>query len=680
MSRDGGGWRRRILLVLGLGWLLALMPLFPGGLRAGQAELAELLRALELGDFARARRLARADGDPALWDHVRRREALARPQSLPLEELIGLITRRPHWPGMATLRRWVERRLDELPPSARREYLRAFPPLSDAGRLALAELLLAEGEREGVRRLVRAAWPGAELSRARERQLRNLFAHLIDGELEARRAEAFLWRGRWREARRLLPRVAPARRALIAARIHLQQNARGVDRALRRVPVALRADPGLRFDRIRWRLARGRLTAASELLRPVVVDPEPAARWWRLRRRLVWAWLERGRMREAWELLSRYRPASLAVKAEAGWRAGWLELRHLRQPDAALARFRHLYQSVRSPVSRARMAYWAGRAAARLGRPQLARTWYRRAAAHPTTFYGQEALRQLGEGVVTALRAADEALARPRLVPAGAVADERLALAMRLCRAGGSGEALPYLRALAREATTAAAARSLLEAVASCSDPHPHVALARSLARRGLVPRLLAFPLLQDAAPLADTARRTGLEPALLMALARQESGFAPRARSPAGARGLTQLMPATARSLARRHRLPFSALRLEHDPAYQLDLAARYLRELLDRFGDPAAALAAYNAGPARVQRWIKAFGDPRRMDRHARLDWIERIPYAETRNYVQRVLEGAVVYRVLAEGAVGVPRLTLAGLDAALPRPRPKPGKAWR
>ncbi len=635
---------------------------------------APLLRALAHGDFVRARAVADRLADPLLLDHVRRTWALARPRTVPLTEVTALLARRPHWPGAATLRRIVERRLDELPPAARDAFLARFPPLTGRGRLALAERLAARGETARARALVRAAWPEAELGAAEERDWRRRFGAWIDPALDAARADRLLWRGRWREARRLRPHLEPDMRRLVEARIRLQRRLPGVDAAIRAVPVRLRDDPGLRFDRIRFRLARGRVAAAAELLRGAPADPSHALAWWRLRRRLVWALLERGSLREAWGLLRRHEAPTPAARAEAGWRAGWLALA-LGRPGEAYERFRHLHEAVRSPVSRARMAYWAGRAAERLGRAEVARRWYRRAARHPTAFYGQMALAALGRPMEEAIAEVLDGRDRPRLLPVALRRDDRLRLARRLAAAGAAGQAVPYLRAVLREVSDPAEARARLAAVAGWGDARLYVTAAKELARRGLVPRLLAYPhLAGDAVPAA--ARTAAIDPALLLALARQESHFAVDARSPAGAVGLTQLLPATARAVARRHGLPFGWLRLTRDPRYQLDLAARYLRALLDRFGgDPLLALAAYNAGPARVARWIARFGDPRRMDAAGRLDWLERIPYAETRNYVQRVLEGRAVYRALAGREAELPAFRPGGVRVSRPRPHPRP-----
>ncbi|GBD42130.1 Soluble lytic murein transglycosylase [bacterium HR39] len=656
--------------------LLPLLPALPPALRAASpADWTRTVALVERGRFDEARAVASQASDPLLVDWVLWVRTLEDPAGVDTEDLAGLLVRRADWPARGALQAELERRLVRLPPERRCALAGRFEPRTATGRLARAECLLRSGDRAGAAALLRRAWPEAFLDPHRETELRRLFGDLLTPEMDALRADELMWRDRHGEARRLLGRLDPDSRRLLEARLALQRDTPGVDGLVRAVPPRLRTHPGLLHDRIRWRLRRGRIDAAAELLAGAPADPGHAQAWWDLRARLVVELVQRGDFAAAHDLLRDHRAPPGAPHARAEWLAGWIALRFLDRPGEAYERFRRLYGEVRSPVSRARAAYWAGRAAERLGDRPVAERWYRRAAAHPTAFYGLEALHRLGEDPASRIRPLLAASA-PAMPPATLVSDPRFTVGRSLCRAGAPRQAVPWfaavLRALERvdEGALAAVAQA-------CDHAHVRAQLATLFALEGGLPRLLAFPLPADL-DVTTAARAAGLDPALLLALARQESRFDPEAVSPAGALGLTQFLPGTARAVAARSGLPWSPLRLSRDPDYQLRLAAHHLRELLERYGgDLFLAVAAYNAGPARVDRWLRELGDPRARPREERLDWLERIPYGETRDYVQRVVEGLAVYRVLLREPAA-PDARVGGLRVELEPPRPRPERS--
>jgi soluble lytic murein transglycosylase len=305
-----------------------------------------------------------------------------------------------------------------------------------------------------------------------------------------------------------------------------------------------------------------------------------------------------------------------------------------------------MYDGVERPISRARAAYWAGRAADAVVDRLQARHWYNRAASHPSTFYGQLALESLGETART-----------PPVVQASAA--QRLAFEsqglVRVVRMLGAGQAWrdmrPFLVQLVDHAETPAEIRLIAELAAGFGRPELMVLVGKYASYAGFEDEAAAFPIPDYAtlsSPPADFP-----ELALVLAVARQESLFDPQAGSHAGARGLLQLMPSTARLVAKELRVPYNIGLLTGDPEYNLRLGGAYLRRVVDRYGDFGLALAAYNAGPSRVDGWISLHGDPRKGSRLDWVDWMELIPFDETRNYVQRVLENYQVYqRLLQEG----------------------------
>jgi len=628
---------------------------------------------VQRGRFDEARMVALQSRDPLLADWVLWSQASGDAAKVRPEALAALLERRPDWPGRAILQQALERALVMLPEGERCALARRLDLRSADGLLVLAVCLWRAGERHEARRLLEQAWPSAFLDAASERDLRRLFGPALTPELDARRADALLWQGRHAELGRLMSHLRDGERQLALARLALQQRQPGVDALIRAVPARLQRDPGLLFDRIAWRLARGQIEAAARLLADAPADPAHQNAWWRLRARLLVELIQRGDFVTAHRLLQDHRAPPGAPHARAEWLAGWIALRFLDRPGEAYQRFRALYEKVDSPVSRARAAYWAGRAAERLGNPPMARHWYERAAAHPTTFYGQLALEQIGGDLEARLRELIADSPKAALPPSMA-RDSRVILGQRLCQAGAPREAVRWFVAAlselprAEEAAFAGIARL-------CDHAHVRAALAAHFASLGHLPRVYAFPLPDDL-DVGPVARETGVDPAWLLALALQESRFDPKAVSPAGAIGLTQILPHTARAVAAAGRLPWGWLRLSDDPRYQLHLAALHLRELFGRYnGDPMLALAAYNAGSGRVDRWLREIGDPRGRSREERLDWLERIPYEETRNYVQRVMEGHAVYRALLR-LPNPPGGRVGGLRVEVQPPRPRPG----
>ncbi len=659
--------------------LLAMAALLFAGLpqtasAARDESFRKAVGAVRTGDWPRVARLARELRDPVLRAYLEWRDLRANGEDRPLAALQRFLDRHPHWPGTDRLRRRAEQRIDTgTDPDRVIAYFDRHPPLTARGRLLLARALMRRDRSREAKALVRRAWPEARLAAGEETVLRATFAAWLDPALEAARLDRLLWRGELAAARRMLGRVDTARRRLAAARIALQATRPGVDRYIARVPKHLLDDPGLRFDRLQWRARKGRRAGVREiLLRPPARLVEPA-RWWRLRRAEIRRLLEAGDGRRAWALARSHRQQRGIAYAEAEWLAGWLALRFAGRPGEALRRFEKLHAAVTTPVSRARAAYWAGRAAAALGRRRAAHAWFDRARAFPTTFYGQRAGEELGLEPRLEIPPLPEA---PPALRRRFEADSRVRVVRALCDAQAGDLARPFIERLAFAVGERAEATLLLRLARRCQRPELFVLAAKRLVRRGLVDRLYTFPLprFRDAViPRDGTA-----DPALLLAMARQESHFELAARSRAGARGLLQFMPATARPLAATEGLPFSFQRLLGDPGYQFDLATSYLERLGSRFlGHPALMIAAYNAGPSRVQSWLARYGRPRATDSHRLVDWVERLPFAETRNYVQRVLEGRFVYRQLLARR-GLPRdlrIPVAAGRMALPLPRQRP-----
>ncbi|WP_156092632.1 lytic transglycosylase domain-containing protein [Rhodovibrio salinarum] len=587
-------------------------------------------------DLATARRLANRASDGALLDKLVRWRWLTAPGSHPpFAALQEFLQKNPDWPRRRTLVRKAENTLPAWwKPDERVAWYNAHPPRTARAKvdrlLELAEL----GASEQLAGDLRTLWRTQPLRAYEEQRLQERLGELIARADEVARMTNMMDARAFDVADRAAERLGGAYPKLVTARRKLAQRAAGVDAAIRALPESLRGRPGLLYDRAWWRLRAGDLDGTVELLDQLEDEPKPE-RWWRIRHWVARDLMEDGRTAKAYEIAANHGLSEGIGFAEGEWLAGWLALTRMDRPEDAFEHFVRLHDGVSTPISRARGAYWAGRAAETLGRADTARGWYAVAGQHWTTYYGQLARGRLGSTVVP-----PHALSDARALQADAPDDPDLAEAARLlARHGQDRLADSFLYTLAARAEQPGQARAVADLAWSLDRPQVALWLGRQARGDGQVLADILFP----RHPLLTERKHT----ALLHAIGRQESGFDPQARSRVGARGLLQLMPATAERTARSAGLPVSTTALTDDPAYNATLGALHIDDLIARFdGSRLLAIAAYNAGAARIEEWIDRFGDPRRESVDV-VNWIEQIPFGETRNYVQRVIEGYNVYR---------------------------------
>lgn len=642
------------------------------GARAGDGSaFAQALAAADKGDWRWAQRQAERDGAPLLGRYLRWRELLEgepRPSFAAFHEFLAGGS---DWPSLGTIQLRAEAAVDDDVSFAQRlAFFERLPPRTRQGRIRYAQALIAAGREAEAVRLLRQSWVEDNYSSSEESYFLDNYGSILRSADHAARLERLLWDERIDEARRMLGRVGSRERELALARLKLQLSDATVDAAIDAVPADLQRDPGLMFDRLRWRRQKGNYAGAAEILLKQPADLGQPQKWWREHERVIREAIDQRDFRLAYELASAHSQQQGAELAEAEWLSGWLALRFLDQPAAARRHFERMWPAVSTPISRGRAAYWAGRAAAQGGDLNAARAWYARAAAYPTAFYGQLAAIEIGvdvadrlDPVVRAPTAAREAL--QRRLPAQ--------IAALFCARGQADHAQPFFRHMGYEARDDHELRAVIDLAHGCDRADLVLTVARAAASNGR-------HLIRDAYPVPRVRMLRevagGLpEPALRLAVARQESLFNPGARSGAGALGLMQLMPPTAEAMAKEAGVPFSRTRLVTDPEYNARLGSTYLQRQLRRWDDePALALAAYNAGPSRVVRWLAEHGDPRAdRDPYRLIDWIELIPFSETRNYVQRVLEGRGMYRALLAGPK--PKPGAATADSSSPVPSRKP-----
>ena len=572
-----------------------------------------------------------------------------------LGEYEDFLARNPDWPGLALLREKGEEAVARSDDPARViAWFKADPPQTGTGTVAYVRALLALDRVAEAETAAMETWATQSFSSQEEAALVGLKPDALD-LVDDLRLDTLLWEGRRAEALRIMPRVAEDLQALAQARLALQGDGKGVTPLIEAVPKARADDAGLAHDRFIWRMKRdayddalemilARSTSAASLGRPEA---------WADRRAILARWLMRqGRPAEAYRVAANhFIPASgggASDYADLEFLSGFIALRRLDDPTAALGHFGNLLAAVRTPISLARANYWLGRAEAAADQDGTAR--FHAAARHQTAFYGLLAAERLGLTLDAGL------LASPPVTDwqsAGFRQSSVLAAAELLLKAGDLALAKRFLLHLAESQDETGLAQ-MAAMVTDWGQPHLEVLIGKAAAERGLILPEAYYPV-PDMVPDGLAVSR-----ALALAIARRESEFDPAARSAADARGLMQVLPGTAKLMAAKLGKPFDAGRLTSDPAYNVAMGAAYLAEMAEEFGPSVALIAAgYNAGPGRPRRWIGEFGDPRKPDIDV-VDWVETIPFAETRTYVMRVVEGVVIYRAKLKGEVGPVRIT--------------------
>lgn len=598
-------------------------------------------------------RVARDNADDPLIQRILTWRLLSdRDSPSSFAELDRGLTELQGWPGRETMRRKAEQAIidSSLSPQQRAEWLqREGGPISGDGRVYLAQALWQAGDRAQATELIRDAWRNSTLTARAEGVARAAFADVLTSADHATRLDRALWmedRAQGRAiANRVMPLVSPDQRKLAQARIALQTPPRrGLQRLVEQVPQSLADHPGLIADRIRYIRRDGRPNDAiplSNRLAGMDLPPYARERAFELQRTFVPAALRAGDAARAYRLVSRHGLSRGERFAEAEFLSGWLALRYLRQPAAALAHFQKLGAGVSSPVSRARALYWQAQALRAAGREEEAAAALREAATFNFTFYGQ----------LAAVRSDPNAQLnfgeppRPTEDEVRAFHNRELVRALRLVAAVGDQQDFESIAFYLDDVMTSPVEHEMLSQIAR-EQRYWRTALRSAKAGifRGILAPASAFPVIT----LPERARSASSpEPALIHAIIRQESEFDTNARSRANARGMMQLLPSTARAQARSEGMPYQLGWLTEDPDYNITLGAAHLGDLIRAWnGSYVLAIASYNAGAGNARNWIDDWGDPRRSNADV-VDWIELITFSETRNYVHRVLENVQVYR---------------------------------
>lgn len=615
------------------------------------ATLKHLIQAIRAGHAAEADAAERNLSDPvarklAEWIILRSDATNAN-----FARYAAFISANPSWPHVALFRRRAENALwdDNADSATVRAFFAAHPPTTAKGRYVLARALLAAGDRAGAAALVRYAWRNEDCSAEVERRVLDMFGDMITPADTKARMERRFYVNDTEAGLRAAERLGGVELQIARARAAVLKHAHNAKALLDAVPVSARGEPGYMFARIQWLRRENKPEDASRLILSASRDPEALVdtnQWWIERRIVIRKLLDDHDAQTAYRLArDAATPTQGNYRVDQHFTAGWIALRFLHDPRTAMAHFSRILDGTHNPHALARGGYWLGRAADALGDRVQAKAWYEKAAQYCATYYGQLARARAGlpdlglHGPPVFTAHERELLGNLEVVRAAELLyalDERDMIASMYAELGESAHDVAGMAMLG-------------DLAAKHNDGRAMVLLGSGAYGRGLPLEYYAYPVvgLPPYRPIAPP-----IEAAVAYSIARQESHFNQKVVSSAHAMGLMQVTPEAAQDTARKFKAAYNRARLLSDAAYNMQMGAAELSNLLTGYnGSYILTFAGYNAGRGRVRQWIAAFGDPRDPGIDP-VDWVERIPISETRNYVERIMENLQVYRARFKG----------------------------
>ena len=554
-------------------------------------------------------------------------------------------TANPGWPSVGLFRRRAEAMLwQEHAVLGNIRTVTRDQPVTGKGKFALGRALLERGDRDGARAAIHDAWRTEPLPRDAEEQVLATFGDLISPLDEKARMDTRLYAGDNEIGSRAAQRLGSDEAAVARMRVAFNQKSPSAHDLLEALPDTVKDDPLVIFSRIQDLRRADKIPEAAALLMTAPRDPavlRDTDEWWVERRLVARRMLDLNDPRTAYQIV---RDAAVPTKEnyrlDREFTAGWIALRFLNDPALAAQHFARMTPGVTNPISLARAFYWRGRANEAAGRAQEARSHYEAAARYPTAYYGQIARAKLG---LTTTPLAPLPLPAPAARPA--LAGLEIVRAAEILYAVGERDlVVPIVADLAERSTDTGELAALAELAARHDDARSVLLIGKTALGRGYPFDRYAFPNfgLPRYTPIAPEVDR-----AVVYAIARQESAFNTRDVSRANALGLMQVTPEAGQYIARKFNVRYDQRRLMNDDVYNVQIGAAELYDNISSYrGSFILAFAGYNAGRGRVKEWIDKYGDPREAGVDP-IDWVERIPFAETRNYVQRVMENIQVYR---------------------------------
>ena len=608
------------------------------------------IQAFEKGHWIKALELSKKSKDKSIYNFVNWKYLLTTGNQASFYDYLLFIKKNENYPRINRIRYLAEHKLstDKISPKKIIDWFGLNEPLSGFGKLILGESHIKRGNIEKGKILIKDGWITADLNRSNMKYFRKKYKKYLNANDYVKRADYLAWENKYWDLKRMIRYLPKDYQLLYTARQILMSKSYGVDKAIKNVPAKFKNDAGLNFDRLKWRRKRGRVDDSLEILLKIRNNKDYLVRpdkWWKERAIIARALIYKKRYEHAYKISSKHALSKGPEFAEAEWLSGWIALSFLDDPILAIDHFNNFYQNVGYPISLSRGAYWLGKSYEKIGDTDQSLTWYNESTKYLTTYYGQLAHLKVKPNQKFEL---DEQMKVNEEYKKYFYKKDLVKIVYLLNELDKDKYTKHILRHLANDNIENGSEILAAELSTDISRYDFAIQLSKLASYEKRFHNDLNYPIIST--PKYVNKRKIP-ESAFILSIIRQESEFDMTANSHAGAQGLMQLMPYTAKLVSKQAKLPYSRSRLTKDPEYNINLGSHYIAGLILEYdGAYPFAVAAYNAGPKRVKYWKKINKDPQKKQVDF-VDWVELIKFKETRNYVQRVLENYNVYRYILE-----------------------------
>tara|TARA_B110000037_G_scaffold178251_1_gene203901 strand:- start:1873 stop:4191 length:2319 start_codon:yes stop_codon:yes gene_type:complete len=608
------------------------------------------IKAIEKRQWTSALSLSKKAKDKSIYNFIQWRYLLTTGNQASFYDYMSFIKRNENYPRINRVRYLAEHKLsiDKISPKKIIDWFNSNEPLSGFGKLILGESFIQTGDIKKGTSLIKEGWITADLNRSDMKFFRKKYKRYLNADDYIKRADYLAWEGKSWDLKRMLRYLPKDYELLYTARQILMSKSYGVDKAIKVVPTKLKNDAGLNYDRLKWRRKRGRVDDSLEIILKVKNNKDYLVRpdkWWVERAIMARALIYKKKYELAYKVASKHALDKGPEFAEAEWMSGWIALSFLDDPILAIDHFNNFYQNVGYPISLSRGAYWLGRSYEKIGDKQQSQQWYEEATKYLTTYYGQLAHLKIKPNQNFELDEQQKVSDEYRKY---FYKNDLVKIIHLLDELNKDKYTKNILKHLANDSVESGSEILAAELASNISRYDFAIQISKLASYEKRFHNNFNYPIIST--PSYVNGRKIP-ETAFILSLIRQESEFDMTANSHAGAQGLMQLMPYTAKLVSKQAKLPYSKSRLTSDPEYNINLGSHYIAGLILQYdGAYPFATAAYNAGPKRVKYWKKINKNPQKNQVDF-VDWVELIKFKETRNYVQRVMENYNVYRYILE-----------------------------
>jgi soluble lytic murein transglycosylase len=608
------------------------------------------IQALQKSQWSTALSTSKKAKDKSIYKFVQWRHLLTTGNKASFYDYLLFIKKNKNYPRINRIRYLAEHKLstDKISPKKIIDWFGPADPLSGFGMLILGESYIQTGNSKKGISLIKKGWITAELSRSNMKYFRNKYKKYLNSSDYIKRADHLAWENKHWDLKRMLRYLPKDYQLLYTARQILMSKSYGVDQAIKNVPEKLKNDAGLNFDRLKWRRKRGRTDSSLEILFKIKNNKDYLVRpdkWWKERAIMARALIYKNRYETAYKIASKHSLEKGPEFADAEWMSGWIALSFLDDPILAIDHFNNFYQNVSYPISLSRGAFWLGKSYEKIGDKKQSDLWYNEATKYLSTYYGQLAFLKISPNQKFEL---PEQTIVSETYRKYFYKKELVKIVYLLDELNKDKYTKDILKHLANDNVGSGSEILAAELATNISRYDFAIQISKIASYQKRFHNDFNYPIMST--PKYVNGRKIP-DAAFILSLIRQESEFDMRANSHVGAQGLMQLMPYTAKLVAKQAKLPYSKSRLTRDPEYNINLGSHYIAGLILQYeGAYPFAAAAYNAGPKRVKYWKKINKNPQKKQVDF-VDWVELIKFKETRNYVQRVMENYNVYRYILE-----------------------------